>query len=378
MHRSYKTGEYANALAEFGYSQDEIDKKISDAFERIFFRDGERIYFENDDDTGYMVDTGNDDVRTEGQSYGMMIAVQMDRKDIFDRIWAWTKKYMYLDSGDYTGYFGWTNKTDGTRNSEGPAPDGEEFFAMSLLFAGRRWGDGNGIFNYTKEAREMLHHMVHKPVDPMFDPETKLIRFIPNCDFTDPSYHLPHFYELFAEYGNPEDKEFFLDAARLSREFLHKACNAETGLNPNQSHYDGTPMVRHEYSSCFFSDAYRTALNIALDWVWFKKDPWQQSQAASIQRFFEDESKFDHVYSVNGEVLLPQKKEPDAMGSGMLHPLGLRATTCASSLASDGELREKFVRLFWSLKLRTDRRRYYDNLLYFFSLLALAGRYRIY
>jgi len=378
MSGSYSTGKYDNALEEFGYSQDEIEKKINDAFERIFFRDDERIYFENDDNTGYMVDTGNDDVRTEGQSYGMMIAVQMDRKDIFDRIWAWTKKYMYLDSGDYVGYFGWTNKTDGTRNSEGPAPDGEEFFAMSLLFAGRRWGDGEGIFNYTQEARDMLHHMVHKKKDPMFDPETKQIRFIPNCDFTDPSYHLPHFYELFAEYGNPEDKEFFLDAAKLSREFLHKACNAETGLNPNFSTYEGVPKERNGHGYFFFSDAYRTALNIALDWVWFKKDPWQQKQAATIQRFFEDESKFDVLYYVDGKVLPPQRDEPDAMESGMLHPLGLRATTCASSLASDGDLREKFIRLFWSLELRTDRRRYYDNLLYFFSLLALAGRYRAY
>lgn len=378
MTSAYKTGEYPNVLAEFGYSQAEIEEKIADAVERIFFRDGERIYFENDDNTGYMVDTGNDDVRTEGQSYGMMLAVQLDRKDIFDCIWAWTRKYMYLDSGDYAGYFGWTNKTDGTRNSDGPAPDGEEYFAMSLLFAGRRWGDGDGIFNYTREARDMLHHMVHKPKDPMFDPETKLIRFIPNCDFTDPSYHLPHFYELFAEYGNPEDKEFFLDAARLSREFLQKACNPETGLNSNYSQYDGTPLLWNGHGNTFFSDAYRTALNIALDWVWFAKDPWQRKQAAAIQRFFSDESKFDHVYLVDGSVVKPQTKDPDAMESGMLHPLGLRAATCTSSLASDGELREQFVRLFWSLELRTDRRRYYDNLLYLFSLLALAGKYRIY
>ena len=377
MPKAYNTGNYTNLLAEYGYAQGEIDKKIDEAFNRIFFAEGERIYFE-DESGGYMVDTGNDDVRTEGQSYGMMIAVQMDRKDIFDRIWAWTRKFMYLDFGDYNGYFSWSHNLDGSRKHEGPAPDGEEYFAMALLFAGRRWGDGEGIFNYSKEAKDMLHLMVHKVKDPMFDPETKQIRFVPGVLFTDPSYHLPHYYELFAEYGNAEDREFFKDAARLSRELLQKACNAETGLNPNLSNYDGTPLERNGVLSYFYSDAYRTALNIALDWEWFAIDPWQQKQAATIQRFFSDESKFDHVYSVDGKVIDPPRRESDAMESGMLHPLGLRATTSASSLATNGDFREKYVRLFWDLELRTDKRRYYDNLLYFFSLLALAGRYRIF
>ena len=377
MPKAYNTGIYSNLLAEYGYDQGEIDKKIDESFNRIFFGEGERIYFE-DENGGYMVDTGNDDVRTEGQSYGMMIALQMDRKDIFDRIWGWTRKFMYLDFGDYNGYFSWSHNLDGTRKHDGPAPDGEEYFAMALLFAGRRWGDGEGIYNYTQEARNMLHLMIHKVKDPMFDPETKQIRFVPGVTFTDPSYHLPHYYELFAEYGNAEDKDFFKDAARLSRELLQKACNPETGLNPNLSNYDGTPLERNGVLSYFYSDAYRTALNIALDWEWFGVDPWQQKQAAAIQRFFADESKFDYVYTVEGKVIEPPRRESDAMASGMLHPLGLRATTCASSLATDGEFREQYIRLFWGLELRTDRRRYYDNLLYFFSLLALAGRYKIY
>ena len=40
----------------------------------------------------------------------------------------------------------------------------------------------------------------------MWDPETKLIKFIPETPFSDPSYHLPHFYELFAKYANEEDQ----------------------------------------------------------------------------------------------------------------------------------------------------------------------------
>lgn len=49
-----------------------------------------------------------------------------------------------------------------------------------------------------------------------------------------------------------------------------------------------------------------------------------------------------------------------------------------ASLASAGPEAEHFVRLFWDTPLRTGQRRYYDNCLYFFSLLALSGNYRIY
>ena len=32
------------------------------------------------------------------------------------------------------------------------APDGEEYYAMALIFAGNRWGCGEGIFDYHAEA----------------------------------------------------------------------------------------------------------------------------------------------------------------------------------------------------------------------------------
>ncbi|MDR0915944.1 MAG: xylanase [Oscillospiraceae bacterium] len=375
MPNAHSTHTYTNVLAEFGYSDTDIAAKISRTFHEIFFGE-HRFYFEVDDGDfhgGYMVDTGNDDVRTEGQSYGLMIAVQLDHREIFDRIWDWTMRYMHVDSGENAGYFAWSCKLDGTRNADGPAPDGEEYFAMALLFAERRWAHKP----YGDAARDILREMVHKEHEPMFDPATKIIRFVPNAPFTDPSYHLPHYYELFAEYGNAEDADFFRDAARLSREFLQKACNPDTGLNPNQSQYDGSPTEWNGNRSHFYSDAYRTALNIALDWEWFAADPWQQSQASAIQRFFEDEHQFDYVHTIEGVVVTPMFREPDASETGMLHPLALKATTAAASLASDGELRKLYTRRFWALEPRADRRRYYDNLLYLFSLLALSGQYRI-
>jgi len=370
---------YRNVFHEMGYSKEEIEKRIQDSFQTIFYgADDERFYHETDDGMGYLEDMGNHDVRTEGMSYGMMVCVQLDKKEEFDRIWKWTKKYMYMDSGIHKGYFGWSCRLDGTRNSDGPAPDGEEYFAMALFFASNRWGDGEGILEYGKEARAILKACVHNGENgngfPMWNPENKLIKFIPELDITDPSYHLPHFYELFALWADEEDRDFWKQAAHASREYLKKACHPVTGLSPEYSYYDGTPCAirnrgaeRHDW---YYSDAYRTIGNIALDYEWFASDDWAKEVSNNLQKFFEETVKDNPfgVYEIDGTVI--DKKA--------LHPVAVTATNATASLAADGEYAKICVQKFWETPLRTGDRRYYDNFLYMFALLALSGNYKIY
>ncbi len=369
---AFYTGEYRNVFKEYGYSETEIEEKVKNTWNKLFFSDGDlKFYHTVGDDMGYVTDTGNNDVRTEGMSYGMMIAVQLDEKDVFDRLWKWTKTYMWHDSGQYKGYFAWSCDLDGNRNAQGPAPDGEEYFALALLFASNRWGDEQEPFNYSEQAKDILHEVVHKgedgkPGDPMWNPGNKLIKFIPECDFTDPSYHLPHFYELFSRWGNPEDSKFWTDAAKASREYLKKACHPETGLSAEYAHYDGTPETTKGHGD-FYSDAYRVAMNIGLDYEWFKADPWQREEANNIQSFFVDKEIFTK-YTIDGKEL----DMPD-----YLHDVALIATNAMASLANDGLLAKKSVDRFWNTALRTDERRYYDNFLYLFCLLGLSGNFRI-
>ncbi|MEJ6950957.1 glycosyl hydrolase family 8 [Natronospora cellulosivora (SeqCode)] len=371
---AFHTKNYRNLFKECGYSESEIEKKLNNCWHELFFADDDlRIYHPVGDDMGYMVDTGNNDVRTEGMSYGMMMAVQMDDKDIFDRLWKWTKKYMWHDSGQYKGYFAWSCNLDGSRRAEGPAPDGEEYFAMALLFASRRWGDGSDPFNYSKEAKDILHEVIHKgedgkPGDPMWDKEHKLIKFIPECDFSDPSYHLPHFYELFSRWGNKEDSQFWQEAAEASREYLKKACHPETGLAAEYAHYDGTPETTRGHSH-FYSDSYRVALNIGIDYEWFGGDDDLKQIANNIIDFFADKESFA-IYKLDGEEV---DEKPD-----YIHNVGLIAANAVAALAADNENAKAAVKRFWNTPLRRDERRYYDNCLYLFSLMALSGQFRIY
>lgn len=132
---AFETGTYRNVFAEAGYDKETIEKRKNEIFHTLFYgAESERIYHPVEDDMAYIEDTGNHDARTEGMSYGMMMCVQMDRKEEFDRLWKWAKTYMYLEEGENAGYFAWSVQLDGTKNSFGAAPDGEEFFADGTVF----------------------------------------------------------------------------------------------------------------------------------------------------------------------------------------------------------------------------------------------------
>ena len=84
------------------------------------------------------------------------------------------------------------------------------------------------------------------------------------------------------------------------------------------------------------------------------------------------------IYEVDGTPL----------GQPALHPVAILVTTAQASLAVEGPLSldnedetkrvaAQWVEKFWQEPLRTGDRRYYDNCLYLFALLALSGNYRI-
>jgi len=378
MPNAFYTDTYTNLFSKCGYAQEEIDARLHELMYEITESPENRFYFREGADLGYIVDTGNNDVRTEGMSYIMMAFVQLNMKEDFDRTWKWAKTYMYQTEGGNRGYFAWSCARDGTKNAQGPAPDGEEYFALALFFASHRWGDGEGIFKYSQEARDLLSDCIHKPRydgdgDPMWDPQTKQIKFVPNCDFTDTSYHLPHFYELFALWSNEEDRTFWKAAAQASRDHIKSACHPVTGLAPEYAFYDGTPNQHKNNRHLYYSDAYRVAANIGLNYEWFanNEDEYLTTIADNIQNFFFDTvaGNDDMVYELDGRIVPCTKA---------LHPVAIIATNAQASLAAKGEYKRAAIEKFWRTPPRTGDRRYYDNCLYLFAFLALSGNYKIY
>jgi oligosaccharide reducing-end xylanase len=377
---AYKTGKYRNLFAEAGHSQAEIRAKIDAAYQQLFHGDAQTqaIFFDAGKNANgplaYVTDWANHDVRSEGMSYGMMIAVQMNKKAEFDALWNWVMTNMYISDPAHPsyGYFSWSCKTDGTPNEETPAPDGEEYFAMSLLFAGNRWGNGEGIYNYHEQAERLLRAMRHREiksgqtrfgprqVGPEVNEESAMILFVPGVmphPFTDPSYHLPAFYELWARWGPKEDRAFWAKAAEVSRAYFAKTANPQTGLTPVYANFDGTPhQTRFVQSDQFGYDSWRTASNWSVDWSWWRID------------------KYSPVYTLDGKPLgATPKLTPETEA-----PTGLVGTNAVASLAAtNAKQAHAFVDALWQAPIPSGHSRYYDGMLYMMSLLHASGEFRI-
>lgn len=384
----FANASYRNLFKEAGYSLAAIDAKVAKAYHDLF-EGPNRIYFEAGDSMAYVSDIKNHDARTEGLSYGMMVAVQLDKKDVFDRIWRWSKKYLQHQEGPRKGYFAWSiNPATMKKNSEGSASDGELYYITSLLFAANKWGNNTGI-HYYNEARFILDEMWKKDgtgnIFNLINTEHKQITFVPegnNYNWTDPSYHLPAFYEVWAVYAKDGHEQFYRDCADTSRAFLKRACHPVTGLNSDYTEFSGAPHPTRWMPPGFRYDSWRVPMNIAMDYTWFGKDKaWQQDYAKRFQAFLRSRGMdtFEDQFNLDGS-------RPDFIlqaGSvkKLRHSLGLISTAACISLAAKKKNNFDFVHKLWNAKLEPYEDGYfdpyYDGLLYLFSLMHLSGKYRI-
>jgi oligosaccharide reducing-end xylanase len=433
---AYKTHRYRNLFAEqLGRSAADGRAKVERAFQQLFHGDGheQRLYFETGANANgplaYMTDWANDDARTEGMSYGMMIAVQLGRKREFDALWNWARTYMLITDPDNpsVGYFAWSMSIDGTPRSVGAAPDGEEYFVMALYFAAHRWGKGKGIYDYRAEADAILRRMRHHkmltgtspfrihPNDPAFVPPDKpwpsinnrareaeaakegriwppfrpdrtprpvtvgpmvdethsMIRFVPetNVPGTDASYHLPAFYELWARWGPAEDRRFWAKAADVSRALFARVTGPKTGLSPDRSHFDMSTMpTRDGRPDPFGYDSWRTVSNWSVDYSWWGKDRNERVLSDRVQHFLHGQGidSFPDRYTLDGRPLSTR------------HSAGMVATTAVGGFAATaGPVSRAFLQALWDMPIPAGEQRYFDGMLYLMSLMHCAGEFRI-
>ncbi len=382
------SAKYRNLFREMGYSQKEIDQKVAKAYHDVF-EGPNKVYFEVGDTMAYVSDVKNHDARTEGLSYGMMIAVQLNKKDVFDRIWRWSKKYLQHQDGPRAGYFAWSiDPKTLKRNSEGSASDGELYYITSLLFASNRWGNNTGI-DYYADARKILDAMWKKDgtgnVFNLINTDHKQITFVPEGNghlWTDPSYHLPAFYEVWAKYARDGHEQFYRDCADTSRAFLHRACDPVTALNADYAEFSGKPHSTPWMPAAFRYDSWRVPMNIAMDHEWFGKDrQWQSDYAKRFQGFLR--SKGMDTYEDQFE--LDGSRPTFILQSGSVkklrHSLGLVSTAATASLMNIEPQSADFVKALWNAKLEPYSDGYfdpyYDGLLYLFSLMHLSGKYQL-
>lgn len=393
----------ANLFTELlGRSQAEVDQKVRTAVNRFFgigtsdppvptLNGGARNFYTlpQDPSMSFVYAADSTDIRSEGMSYGMFIAVQMDMQQQFDQLWRFARTFMQYSAeaqpASWRHYFRWTGRVN-TSNandwqvsyaaSEPPASDGEEYFAAALYLADRRWGSG-GAIDYEQDADTLASAMLHNPPGddgrfPLFHQTENMVVFVPygtSNEFSDPSYHLPAFYEIFAQDGPPVDATRWLEIAEKSRQYWVDSADPETGLHPDYASFDGSPSQGFEPSShdAFGFDAWRVPMNMAVDHIWSRQDPRLRTQIEKYHAFFGN-----HLNNGN---LTASLFNLDGSGGSNGNSAALMATLSAGALASNGGNRMTFVNGLWNAAQPTGTFRYYNGAIYLLGLLATSGNF---
>lgn len=372
----WQSGQYRNILQEAGYSQEEINSKLQAIKQQFFEGDAEngRLYYELGSDEAYILDTGNDDVRTESLSYGMMICVQLNMQTEFDKLWRFTKNHSMHKSGANKGYLAWQLNTDGSIKDGNAAPDGDEYIATALMFAAGRWGSNTTGIDYWKEANYILDNMLSKGhyinsshVN-MFNADHQIV-FVPYAQsavHTDPSYHMPAFYELWSKWAN-NNRQFWKACADKSRAMYPLFAHETTGLMPDYAEFEGGPRAGEHAG--FRYDAWRCAMHMATDYMWFKGSENEYNQTKKLLDFFNGVGVKDYValYELNGNPVY-----------GADHSPGLVGCNAVGAMISDQKYAWDFVDDFYEMTFPTGHYRYYDGCLYFLSYLHASGNFKMY
>jgi len=367
---------YPNPFRDVMKTDAEVADKIARTWNQLFYGDpgNQAIYVPVGADQAYIQDTLHLDKRTEGIGLAMMIAVQLDKRTEFDRLWRYAEAEMKQKDGPRRGYFASRCDTAAMTTVECDDPYGEAQILTALIFAHDRWLSTTTV-DYEAAAVDLLTVMRHKEeenrgvvegVTNTFDRVRALPFDLPErakSDMSRPSIVMPAYYDLWAEAtgGDP----FWTRAARAARDYWKKTAHPDTGLTPVRASLEGKPVLLYDN---FRSEAYRAQINMALDWAWAKgeKDEWLVTEADKLLAFFTMKGMGTYAggYNLDGtEVIDPMRDLALVVANGV--------TGMVASKAG----KDAYINTVFDMATPTGPARYYAGILDLTALLILSGQY---
>lgn len=354
-----------------GKTDAEVRNKVNAAFTQLFHGDPDTqaIYVPVGADQAYIHDVYHDDIRSEGIAVCMLVSVELDKREEFDRLWTYAQAKLEQTTGPSSGYF----KSTCDDTTQCLDPYGMQQFVTALLFAHGRWGSSPAT-PYGSQALSLLALLKDKEADnggvvnnvtSVFDTSTALVREQPtvaSAGYTRSSIQMPGAYELWAQAsGDP----FWSRAAAAGRAILIASSHPSTGLWPQRSYFDGSPVNGFD---AFRSQAFRSQLNLALDAAWGNGSTAQVAVADRLLGFFTKQglNTYGSAFSIDGTVLDSAREAALVSANGAL----AGAATAAN--------RSAFVNAVWLQPIPSGTIRYYDGIIYLMSVLVLSGQFRIY
>jgi len=357
-----------------GQNDQTINAKINNAFNTIFHGPPAfAIYVPVGTDQAYIEDSyHNNQIRTEGMGLGMMICVELNKQDEFDRLWRYARDVIQNQTGPDAGYFpSFCDDATGTSTTSCLDPYGFEQFVTALIFANDRW-TSTGAIDYATDALALFHTMRHKEEDNggvvggvtnMFDAATNLPFDVPSstaAGVTRPSLVMPGYYALWAE---ADADPVWTAAAERGRSFWQSAANATTGFMPVRAGFDGTPVPGW---ANFQAECYRVQINTVIDQIWSGGNAWNISESNQLLGFFSGQGiNYGRFFTLDGMVVDP------------MHDTSLVLANGIAAAASTNIDRVNYVSAVWNMDPQSGDARYFSGILQMVALLILSGQFQV-
>lgn len=228
---------------------------------------------------------------SEGQGYGMLLAVRHNDRATFDALWRYTRSKL-----DERGLMHWRVDQNGIVTGKNSATDGDEDIAYALLLAQEAWGS-----TYGADARTYIRAMYQHEVEA----GTYVLKpgdVWGGSDATNPSYFAPSYYRAFAE---ATGENGWLRVLDKSYEILFAARHETTGLLPEWTTATGETATRVTWNrnrDNFSYNAVRVPWRVAADWV-ENRDPRAKDIVEKSNRFFASQGAFVSGYTLDGRSL---------------------------------------------------------------------------
>ena len=229
-------------------------------------------------------DQQNDTV-SEGIGYGMILAVYMGDRPVFDGLWTYAKAHF-----DAKGLMNWRINSDGNVNAmgTGSATDADEDMAWALIGAARQWQSAS----YLSDAQDMLSAMANNELAP--DGMLKPGDAWGSSPNTFPDYFSPAYFRVFAAVS--KDSNWSGVVLNRNYEILDKVSGMY-GLVP-----DTTTGTYDNMGKTYKYDACRTPWRIAMDYC-FNGEPRAKAYLDKIGPFFDKigAANIGDGYALTGE-----------------------------------------------------------------------------
>ena len=214
---------------------------------------------------GRVIDYYQDQVsHSEGQSYGMILAVEHNDKELFNKILDWTNNNLNVREDNFLAWK-WGKRQNGKWDvvDYNNATDGDVLFAYALLLAHQKWGDDSYKASALKIIKEVRGKLTYNWQGNSFLLPGYYGFIKPGGAVINPAYFIYPAYRLFSEV---DDKDFWDKIYKDSYRVLNKASFSTLNLPPDWMILkDSGISVFSDRSKNFGYEAIRVPLYISMD-----------------------------------------------------------------------------------------------------------------